>query len=50
LRSGDSNQHIAHDLDLSTNTISNHIASILSKLHLDNRIQAAVYAVRTGIS
>lgn len=50
LASGKSNQEIAHELDLSTNTVSNHIASILAKLHLENRIQAAVQAVRSGIS
>jgi DNA-binding NarL/FixJ family response regulator len=50
LASGESNQKIGLKLSLSTNTISNHIASILAKLHLDNRIQAAVQAVRSGIS
>jgi DNA-binding NarL/FixJ family response regulator len=50
LASGKSNSEIARELSLSTNTISNHIASILAKLHLDNRIQAAVQAVRSGIS
>ncbi len=50
LASGKSNHEIASDLSLSPNTISNHIASILAKLHLDNRIQAAVQAVRSGIS
>jgi DNA-binding NarL/FixJ family response regulator len=50
LASGKSNQVIAHELSLSSNTIHNHIASILAKLHLDNRIQAAVQAVRSGIS
>jgi two-component system NarL family response regulator len=50
LASGNSNHHIAHDLSLSTNTVANHIASILAKLHLENRIQAAVQAVRSGIS
>jgi DNA-binding NarL/FixJ family response regulator len=50
LASGASNQEIGRDLSLSTNTISNHIASILAKLHLDNRIQAAVQGVRSGIS
>jgi DNA-binding NarL/FixJ family response regulator len=50
LASGESNQKIGLDLSLSTNTIANHIASILAKLHLDNRIQAAVQAVRSGIS
>jgi DNA-binding NarL/FixJ family response regulator len=50
LASGDSNQQIGRDLGLSTNTARNHIASILSKLHLDNRIQAAAQAIRAGIS
>jgi DNA-binding NarL/FixJ family response regulator len=50
LATGKSNHEIAGELALSTNTISNHIASILAKLHLDNRIQAAVQAVRSGIS
>ena len=50
LASGNSNHQIAHDLSLSTNTVANHIASILAKLHLENRIQAAVQAVRSGIS
>ena len=40
--SGRSNHDIARELSLSTNTVQNHVASILAKLHLDNRIQAAV--------
>jgi DNA-binding NarL/FixJ family response regulator len=50
LASGNSNQEIACELTLSTNTVANHIASILAKLHLEKRIQAAVQAVRSGIS
>ncbi len=50
LASGNSNHDIASELSLSTNTVANHIASILAKLQLDNRIQAAVQAVRSGIS
>ncbi len=50
LASGKSNQQIGCELSLSTNTVSNHIKSILAKLHLENRIQAAVQAVRSGIS
>ena len=49
LASGKNNHDIARS-SLSTNTVHNHIASILAKLHLDNRIQAAVQAVRSGIS
>lgn len=50
LASGKSNPEIGRALLLSANTVANHIASILDKLHLDNRIQAAVQAVRAGIS
>jgi DNA-binding NarL/FixJ family response regulator len=50
LASGKTNQQIGRELALSANTIHNHIASILHKLQLDNRIQAAVEAVRSGIS
>jgi DNA-binding NarL/FixJ family response regulator len=50
LASGEGNQDIARELSMSVNTVSNHIASILSKLQLENRIQAAVQAVRAGIS
>ena len=50
LASGESNQDIGRALSLSTNTVSNHIASILAKLHLHNRIQAAVQAVRSGLA
>jgi two-component system, NarL family, nitrate/nitrite response regulator NarL len=50
LASGKSNHQIGRELSLSTNTVSNHIKSILAKLHLHNRVQAAAQAVRTGIS
>jgi DNA-binding NarL/FixJ family response regulator len=50
LASGKNNHDIARELSLSTNTVANHIASILAKLHLENRVQAAVQAVRSGIS
>ena len=50
LASGKSNHEIAQDLSLSPNTVANHVASILAKLHLENRIQAAADAVRSGIS
>lgn len=50
LASGKSNHEIARDVSLSPNTVANHVASILAKLHLENRIQAAADAVRSGIS
>jgi two-component system, NarL family, response regulator LiaR len=50
LASGNTNHEIARDLSLSPNTVANHVAGILSKLHFENRIQAAVEAVRSGIS
>jgi len=50
LASGKTNQEIGNELTLGSNTVSNHIKSILAKLHLHNRVQAAVQAVRAGIS
>ncbi len=49
LAAGMSNCDIGRELMLSSSTVSNHVASILAKLHLENRVQAAVQAVRSGI-
>jgi DNA-binding NarL/FixJ family response regulator len=46
---GKENSAIAAELYISPNTVKNHVASILAKLKLDNRIQAAVAAVKCGI-
>jgi DNA-binding NarL/FixJ family response regulator len=46
---GKENSAIAAELYISPNTVKNHVASILAKLRLDNRIQAAVAAVKCGI-
>jgi DNA-binding NarL/FixJ family response regulator len=46
---GKSNKDIADELVISENTVKIHIRNILEKLHLKNRIQAAVYAVSQGI-
>ncbi len=43
---GDSNKEIAAKLGIQENTVKIHLRNILEKLHLKNRIQAAVYAVR----
>jgi DNA-binding NarL/FixJ family response regulator len=44
------NREIAETLSISENTVKIHLRNILEKLHLKNRIQAAVYAVREGIA
>jgi DNA-binding NarL/FixJ family response regulator len=49
LAAGKANSEIAGELYISPKTVKNHIASILMKLQMENRIQAAVYAVRSGI-
>lgn len=50
LASGNSNQQLAGELSLSASTVANHISSILAKLQLDNRVQAVVHAVRSGLA
>ena len=49
LASGMDNADIGRSLFISPSTVKNHISSILLKLQIENRIQAAVYAVRSGI-
>jgi DNA-binding NarL/FixJ family response regulator len=49
IANGKDNAEIARDLYISPKTVKNHISNILMKLQIDNRIQAAVYAVRSGI-
>jgi len=46
---GLSNADIMEDLVISENTVKGHVSNILSKLHLANRTQAAVYAWREGL-
>ncbi len=47
---GLSNQEIADRLCISERTVRNHVGNILNKLHLANRTQAALYALRQGIA
>jgi DNA-binding NarL/FixJ family response regulator len=49
IASGKDNAMIAAELHISPKTVKNHISNILMKLQIENRIQAAVYAVRSGI-
>ena len=46
---GNSNASIAEQLVLSEKTVKGHVSNILSKLHMDDRTQAAVFAWQKGL-
>ena len=47
---GKDNNDIAAELVISAETVKTHVSSILEKLNADNRVQAAVKAVRAGLA
>ncbi len=49
LAQGQSNKEIAHNLSVSEKTVKSHVSSILRKLDVPSRTQAALYAVRQGL-
>jgi DNA-binding NarL/FixJ family response regulator len=49
LAQGKSDRQIAHSLGISEKTVNNHTSNIYRKLHLFDRTQAVIYAVREGI-
>ena len=49
LAAGKANVDIARELFLSPYTVRNHISSILAKLQIANRTEAAAYAIRRGL-
>lgn len=49
LAQGASNPQIAEELVITVNTVKSHISHILAKLQLENRTQAAAYAVQKGM-
>ncbi|MDW7673318.1 MAG: response regulator transcription factor [Bacillota bacterium] len=46
---GKSNKEISSELYVTESTVKKHVCNILGKLHLQNRVQAALYAVQTGL-
>src|SRR5215213_2307753 len=46
---GQSNKEIAHTLSISETTVKTHVSSILSKLGVASRTQAALHAARMGL-
>ena len=50
IANGKDNAQIAGELFISAKTVKNHISNILLKLSIENRIQAAVFAVRSGLA
>lgn len=50
LARGASNKEIARHLELAESTVKIHVQHILRKLNLSSRVQAAVYAVETGLA
>jgi NarL family two-component system response regulator LiaR len=48
LAQGYDNRAIARRLFVSPSTVKNHVSSVLAKLGVENRVQAAAYAVRQG--
>jgi two-component system, NarL family, response regulator LiaR len=49
LARGQTNREIAEALFISEETVKTHIGNILSKLHLEHRTQALIYAIKQGV-
>ncbi|HEX5810224.1 MAG TPA: response regulator transcription factor, partial [Anaerolineales bacterium] len=47
---GLSNREIAGKMFISEKTVKTHVSSILGKLHLEDRTQAAIYALKHGLA
>jgi two-component system nitrate/nitrite response regulator NarL len=50
LLDGASNKQIAYELKISDGTVKVHVKAILKKIHVQNRTQAAIWALNHGIA
>lgn len=50
LAGGLTNKEIGNKLGIAENTVKNHLKNILAKLHLENRVQAATFALQKGFA
>ena len=50
IANGSSNKKVGRDLDITEGTVKVHVKSILKKLDIDNRTQAAIYVHEQGVS
>jgi DNA-binding NarL/FixJ family response regulator len=50
IAAGRDNTQIGQEMHISPATVKNHVSSILAKLRVANRVEAAVYAVRRGLA
>jgi len=50
LLNGAQNKQIAHELKISDGTVKVHLKAILKKIHVQNRTQAAIWALNHGIA
>jgi len=48
LAGGHTNKEIGNKMGIAENTVKNHLKSILAKLHLENRVQAATFTLQKG--
>jgi DNA-binding NarL/FixJ family response regulator len=49
LARGESNRRIAERMFISVHTVRAHVRSLMQKLHVQNRVQAATYALKHGL-